>query len=140
MHAATFPDPAARAWLLVLCLALGVVPVAGSAAEPAGARPAQPFSRVLIIGVTPNFDQRCLFEYALGSQIANERVTAIASCDLMSSTTELTRENVEKIVRERKADAVIATRLVARSMRAEDGGGRDTRGLSLIHISQGIVR
>lgn len=113
--------------LLIALLAAAATGIAG-AAEPPRARPAQPYSRVLIVGVTPNFDQRCLFEYALGSQIANERVTAIVSCDAMGSKMELTRENVEKVVAERKADAVIATRLVAGRMEAKEGGGRDTRG------------
>lgn len=128
MHVPTFFDRAARACSLVLCLAIGGVPAAVSAADSPAPRPAQPFSRVLIIGVTPNFNQRCFFEYALASQIVNEKVTAIASCDAMGSKMEITRENVEKVVAERRADAVIATRLVAAGMATEDGGSRDTRG------------
>ena len=96
----------------------------GAATTPAG----KPFHRVLLVGVSPDFDQRCRFEYALGAQIAGDEVTAIASCDAMGSKQPLTRENVEKLIAERRADAVIATRLVASSARAEEGGGRDTRG------------
>ena len=96
-----------------LIVALALLPLAGlRAAEPGAATaPAgKPFHRVLILGVTPNFDQRCLFEYAMGSQLPIDRAT------------------VEKIARERRVDAVIATRLVASKLAAEDGGGRDTRG------------
>jgi hypothetical protein len=115
----------------VLLAALALPPLAGlRAAEPgAAAAPAgKPFHRVLIIGITPNFDQRCLFEYALGSQLASEQVTAVVSCDAMGSQLEINRANVEKIARERRVDAVIATRLVASKLATEDGGGRDTRG------------
>jgi hypothetical protein len=115
----------------VLLAALALPPLAGlRAAEPgAAAAPAgKPFHRVLVIGITPNFDQRCLFEYALGSQLASEQVTAVVSCDAMGSQLELNRTNVEKIARERRVDAVIATRLVASKLGTEEGGGRDTRG------------
>jgi hypothetical protein len=125
------PGVSAPVSAFALLVALVVLPGAGVAAAEAGAsapRGGTPFHRVLIVGVTPNFDQRCLFEYALGAQLASEQVTAVASCDAMGSKVELTRANVEKVVAERRVDAVIATRLVASKLSTEDGGGRDTRG------------
>jgi hypothetical protein len=131
-----FALPAAVATLvpraaLALLAALTLLPAANVAAAetaPSASGGGKPFHRVLIVGVSPNFDQRCLFEYALGSQIASPQVTAVVSCDAMGSKMELTRENVEKIVAERRVDAVIATRLVASKLDTKEGGGRDTRG------------
>lgn len=119
--------PRARAWLLALLLsgAAGAAMAADAPAKPAGGKP---YTRVLVVGITPNFDQRCAFEYALGSQIAGGGVTAIVSCDAMGSKTPLTRENLEKLAAERHADAVVATRLVASGLKTEEGGSRDTRG------------
>jgi hypothetical protein len=128
MYAPTAPRRTTRSPSLLLGCVLGAVAALAASAQTPTSRPAQPYSRVLIIGVTPNFNQRCLFEYALASQIVNEKVTAIASCDAMGSAMEITRENVEKVVVERRADAVIATRLVAAGLTTEEGGGRDTRG------------
>jgi hypothetical protein len=86
------------------------------------------YTRVLVIGVTPNYNQRCAFEWSLASEIKSDKVKVLASCDALTSKIELTRENVEKLVRERQIDAVVATTLVAYGFGIKEGGERDDRG------------
>ena len=47
---------------------------------------------VAVIGVSPDFNQRCTFEHFMTARIASESVQAIASCDLMKPDELLTRE------------------------------------------------
>jgi hypothetical protein len=89
----------------------------------------QSFKRVLVIGVTPNYTQRCAFEWALASQLKSASTVAIVSCDSMTSKDQLTRENVERVVASTQADAVLTTHLLAMSLGTQEGGGgSDTRG------------
>ena len=96
-----------------------------------GVSHSQTFSRVLIVGVTPDRNLRCAFESTFASQLQSASTTAISSCDQMNSKEPLTRENIERVVASTHADAVLATRLV--SMVAGQGEGRsnDTRGNSM---------
>ena len=95
-----------------------------------GAKRGEPFSRVLVVGVSHNLKNRCAFERYLAGQIQSDETEAWASCDSMDKAARepLTRESIEAAVAARKADAVIATVLVAQDMQAVQGGGRDTRG------------
>ena len=88
------------------------------------------FSRVLIVGVSPNVNQRCRFERFMASKINNESATTlgIASCSVVTQKTPLTRESIEQAVATEKADAVLATLLVSRAWDEKLGGSRDTRG------------
>lgn len=97
--------------------------------QPGAAR-GEPFSRVLVVGVTHNLKNRCAFERYLAGQIASDSTEAWASCDSMDKDARepLTRESIEAAVKARDADAVIATVLVTQDMQAVQGGGRDTRG------------
>jgi hypothetical protein len=88
----------------------------------------QNFKKVLVVGVSPNFTQRCAFEYSLVSHILSPTVTALASCDLMTSKDELTRENIVRVVQSSGADAVVSTALVSMELGGTEGGGRDSRG------------
>jgi len=89
----------------------------------------QPFARVLIVGVTPNINQRCAFEYFLASRIQSDKTDAIRSCDAVADKyAPLTRESIDQAVAAQQADAVVATILVARQAGAKSGGDRDTRG------------
>jgi len=89
----------------------------------------QSFKRVLVIGVTPNYTQRCGFEWALASQLKSDSTVAIVSCDSMTSKDPLTRENVERVVASTQADAVLTTHLLAMKLGSQEGGGgSDTRG------------
>jgi hypothetical protein len=88
----------------------------------------QSFKRVLVVGVSPDVNQRCPFENFLASRMQSETTTAIASCDVVKQKTPLTREGIDQAVAAYQVDAVVATILVAREWDAKKGGERDTRG------------
>lgn len=93
-----------------------------------GAPRKQSFSRVLVVGVSPNVNQRCAFEFFMASQLTSESVQAIPSCDAVKEKVPLTLESIEQAIATAQADAVLATSLVAREFEAKEGGSRDTRG------------
>jgi hypothetical protein len=86
------------------------------------------FSRVLVVGVSPNRNVRCAFESTFASQLQSESTTVIQSCDQMNSKEELTRQNIERVVASVHADAVLATRLVSAQTGEWEGRSNDTRG------------
>jgi len=88
----------------------------------------QTFSRLLIVGVTPDYNLRCDFEYAFASQLRSPSTTVIPSCDSMTPKEPLTRENIERVITSVRADAVLATRLVSASSGQGQGNSWDTRG------------
>jgi hypothetical protein len=88
----------------------------------------QSFSRVLVVGISPDINQRCSFERALASKIKSENTVAIVSCDVMPLNAPLTRESIEAAVAAKDADAVLATSLISKSWEAKEGGTHDTRG------------
>jgi hypothetical protein len=88
----------------------------------------QSFSRVLIVGISPDVNQRCPFERALASKLKSAETVALVSCDVMPPKTPLTRESIEAAVAANNADAVLATSLITKSWDAREGGTRDTRG------------
>lgn len=88
----------------------------------------QSFSRVLVVGVSPHYNQRCAFETFLASQIRSAATTVFTSCRALSSSEPLTRENIERAIAEHQADAVLATILVAAEVGAQEGGTSETRG------------
>jgi hypothetical protein len=96
-----------------------------------GAARGQSFSRVLIVGVSHDINQRCAFERALAGTIKSESTAAIISCDSMDLKAPLTREGIEAVVAEKNADAVLATTLVAQEWGVNERGTRDTRGAGL---------
>jgi hypothetical protein len=91
----------------------------------------QSFSRVLIVGISPDIDQRCRFERALASKIKSANTVAIVSCDAMPLKAPLTRETVEAAVADKNADAVLATSLISKEWNVEEGGTHETRGDAL---------
>jgi hypothetical protein len=88
----------------------------------------QGFSRVMVVGLSPDLDSRCPFERFMVAQIRALGTAAIMSCEVMDPPTPLTREALEKAVVAQKADAVIATKLVNQSWDTKTGGTMDTRG------------
>jgi predicted membrane-bound mannosyltransferase len=114
-------------FLAAIALA-GCVATVKSTGAWQGTAPHQTFSKVLVVGVTPNYTQRCAFEWALASRINTSSTQALVSCDSMTSDVPLTRENIERVVASTKADAVLATALVEMKLGSQEGGGRDTRG------------
>jgi hypothetical protein len=105
-------------------------PATVSSQKPESTRkvPSQAFSRVLVVGVGANLDQRCGFEFFVVSQLKSDSVTAIRSCDAMQQKTPLTIEGIEEAVARYEIDAVLATHLVSRELAAKEGGSRDTQG------------
>jgi len=127
------PVPAAAAAAALVLLA--TAGVAGCASQPKttgaraeGAPRGQAFSRVLVVGVSPNINQRCPFERMLAGRINSTATAAFASCDVVAKKDPLTRESIEEAVAARQADAVLAVSLVSREWELEQGGTRDTRG------------
>lgn len=87
----------------------------------------QPFTRVLVVGVSPDVNARCPFERLLASRIEEAGTPAFASCDVVAQKNPLTRESIEAAVASQQADGVLATTLVSMDWNA-GSSGRDTRG------------
>jgi hypothetical protein len=85
------------------------------------------FTRLLVVGVSPDYTQRCNFEYWMVRDLRSSKLTPDASCNYMGKDEPLTRENVERVVRTLHSDGVLATRMVASDWLTKEGGSRDTR-------------
>ncbi len=85
------------------------------------------FSRLLVVGVSPDYTQRCNFEYWMVRDLRSNKSTADASCNYMSKDEPLSRASVEQLVAKLHSDGVLATRMVASSWLTKEGGSRDTR-------------
>ena len=97
-----------------------------------GATRPQTFNKLLIVGVSPDYKQRCDFEWTLATTLRSDTaVTAIRSCSAMKADEPLSRESVERVVASVGADGVLASRLVAAATSLKEGGSRDTRGSGL---------
>jgi hypothetical protein len=88
----------------------------------------QSFTRILVVGISPDANIRCEFEHFLATQLRSESVAVILSCSKMSIKDPLTLESIDKAVEEEQADAVLATILVASHVEAKEGGTNETRG------------
>ncbi|HET8691985.1 MAG TPA: hypothetical protein VFM30_07640 [Steroidobacteraceae bacterium] len=96
-----------------------------------GATRSQGFRKLLVVGVTPDRNQRCNFEWVLATKMRSETVEAITSCSLMKDDVQLSRESIEPVIKSSGVDGVVATRLVTSSGRLREGGTGDTRGSAL---------
>jgi hypothetical protein len=114
--------------LLVLSLAscMPQARVQGSWEE--GVSRDQSFSRILVVGISPDSNLRCDFEHFMVTQLRYAGASATTSCSLMSIKDDLTRETIEPAVAEYNADAVLTTVLVQSVIDTKEGGDRDTRG------------
>jgi hypothetical protein len=99
-----------------------------SGAWAAGAQRGNAYQRVLIVGVSPNINQRCPFERFLATRVKANGTAAIVSCDVIDHKTSLSPEVVKAAAVAQKVDAVIATNLVSKQWDVEEGGQMDTRG------------
>lgn len=120
---------------LALTLATVSGVLAGCTSQPTvsgnwadGAQRGQLYQRVLVVGVSPDIDQRCPFERFLAARIKDNGTAAIVSCDVMDLKAGLSPDSVKAAVVAQKADAVVATNLVAKQWDVEEGGTMDTRG------------
>ena len=91
----------------------------------------QTFARVMVVGISPDLNQRCAFERSMAAKIRSANTEAYVSCDVMPLKAELTRENVEAAVAAKNADAVLATSLISQEWVAQEGGTDETRGNAL---------
>lgn len=86
------------------------------------------FESFLVVGVSPDVNQRCAFEYSMASSLRSDAVKATTSCAVMNTKDPLTREGIERVVASVGADAVLATSLVASGGSIKEGGSADARG------------
>lgn len=100
-----------------------------------GATRPQTFKKLLVIGVSPDRNQRCNFEWVLASKLRSETTDAITSCSLMKADVPLSRESIEPVVQSSGADGVVATRLVTSAGKLKEGGTGETRGSALYKAS-----
>lgn len=109
-------------------VAAALQPASVAAAAPGDASGA-PYTRVLVVGISPDEKLRCRFERFLAARINSEHTKSVASCDAVTKVDPLTLESIQEAVDWLKVDAVVATSLVNREWTTEEGGGgRDTRG------------
>ena len=114
-------------------LALTVAACAGSAVRSdgrwaEGVTAGQSFSRLLVLGVSPDVNQRCAFEDSMVQALQAEGVAATSACAELGVREPLTRESVERGVASSGADAVLATRPLGSSVQVKEGGTIETRG------------
>jgi hypothetical protein len=93
------------------------------------------FHRVLVVGLSSAFSQRCDFEYAMVSELASDGSIAGASCDYLTPQDPLTRPSIEKAVKAFNADAVVTTRVVDANFKAVKGAGRDDQGGAAYNVT-----
>jgi hypothetical protein len=131
-----FAQRAARPSLLSLLLVAAWLPASTSQAQVKGAwadgaSRDQSFARVLVVGISPDLNQRCAFERAMAGTLKSEGTAAYVSCDVMPQRTELTREAIEAAVAAKNADAVLATSLLLQEWGVKEGGSRDEQGFAV---------
>lgn len=93
-----------------------------------GARRDGAYQRVLIVGVSPNINQRCPFERFLATRVKANGTVAVVSCDAIDHKAPLSPDAVKAAAVAQKVDAVIATNLVSKQWDVQEGGEMDTRG------------
>ena len=93
------------------------------------------FSRVLVVGLSPDLNQRCAFERSMAGQLRGEGTQAFVSCDAIPKDTPLSRESIEAAVAAKNADAALVTSLVSQSSQIAEGGTEDTRGMAMYKAS-----
>ena len=120
----------AVAALVVAIAGLGgcTQPIRATGTWNEGATRPQTFRKLLVVGVTPDYNQRCNFEWVLATKMRSEAVESITSCSLMKADVQLSRESIEGVIKSSGVDGVVATRLVDSGASLKQGGTEDTRG------------
>lgn len=115
--------PSVATTLLILSVAWlsGCVGSSGSVKGAWQVSPHPSFSRILIVAVSTDFDQRCSFEFSLASQFSGSSTLPIASCNTMMPKDHLTRANIERVVAAQHADAVLTTAIVTVQIGSQAG-------------------
>jgi hypothetical protein len=83
--------------------------------------PDRSYSRILIVGISTSFDQRCSFEFSMASQFSGSSTEPLVSCNTMLPKEPLTRENIERLVVSEHADAVLTTAVVTMQLAKGQG-------------------
>lgn len=86
------------------------------------------FARLLVVGVSPDINQRCAFEDSMAQALRSASVGVGTSCSILGAKEPLTREAVEKAIASIQADAVLATRPLGGSTQLKEGGTIESRG------------
>lgn len=79
-----------------------------------------PYSKILIVGVTPNEGLRWRWERLMASTLGDEGITAWASVREMGYDTPLNRDSVTAAVRKTGAEAVLISRLIHQKVKPEE--------------------
>ena len=128
MHRSFFPACLAGFVLVAAGGCAAGNPVKSDGAWAEGAQKGRSFTRLLVVGVSPDINQRCAFEDSLAQALRSASVSADMSCTVIGAKEPLTREAVEKAVAAIQADAVVATRPLGGSAQVREGGTHETRG------------
>ena len=129
---ASFRFPAVAALILATAGLAGCTQsIRATGAWTEGATRPQTFRKLLVVGVSPDYNQRCNFEWVLATKLRSETVEAITSCSLMKADVQLSRESIEPVIKSSGADGVVATRLVTSGGSLKQGGTSDTRGSAM---------
>jgi hypothetical protein len=124
--------PAVAALILAIAGLAGCTqPIRATGDWNEGATRPQTFKKLLVVGVSPDYNQRCNFEWVLATKMRSETVEAISSCSLMKADVQLSRESIEPVIKSSGADGVVATRLVTSGGSLKKGGTSDTRGSAM---------
>jgi hypothetical protein len=83
--------------------------------------PNRSYSKILIVGISTSFDQRCSFEFSMASQFSGSSTEPFVSCSTMMPKEPLTRQNIERLVTSDHADAVLTTAVVTMQMAKGQG-------------------
>ena len=120
----TVPRPQSLATALACCLLLSL---GGCATSPkvnetwrADDLPAEPFDKVLVVGIARTARGRRMFENELAARIGE---TAVPSRDLIPNREDVGRETVLEAVERSGADAVLVTRMADIDTTATARGG-----------------
>jgi hypothetical protein len=79
------------------------------------------FSRILIVGISSDYNQRCAFEFSMSYQFSSPSPQAIVSCNSMTQTDPLTRANIDRVAAAVHADAVLTSAVVSVQMSEQKG-------------------
>ncbi len=97
----------------------------GAWQDSAANRPS--FSRILIVGISADFTQRCSFEFSMASQFTGSSTEALVSCNTMMPKDPLTRANIERVAAAGHADGVLTSAVVSMQLSGHQGNTSDTR-------------
>jgi len=121
-----------RALALVILAVVGLAgctqPVKVSGTPSTAVAGKQTFRKLLVVGLSPDYNQRCSFEWALTPHLRDGGAEATSSCSNMKADELLSPESIKRVVATLGVDGVLVSRLVASSGKVKEGGTRDTRG------------